>query len=65
MVQTKVIKTIDEDKNLLFWDVRRMKNLTVTGLIFINTNVLDLGTDTHSLNEVQHPNAHRKQDTLE
>ena len=42
-----------------------MKNLTVTGLIFINTNVLDLGTDTHSLNEVQHPNAHRKQDTLE
>ena len=47
MVQTKLIKTIDEDR-----DIPSVKNPNETRLLFINTNGLDLGTDAHYLNEL-------------
>ena len=52
MVQTKVVKTTDEDKNLAFGNIPSRRNPKVTRLLFINTNGLDLGTDAHSLNEL-------------
>ena len=52
MVQSKLIKTIDEDKNLPFGDISSDKTPNETRILFINTNGLDLGTDTHSLNEL-------------
>ena len=52
MVQTKLIKTIDEDKHLPFGDIPSAKNPNKTRLLFISTNGLDLGTDAHSLNEL-------------
>ena len=52
MVHTKLLKTIDEDNNLPFEDIPGAKNPNETRLLFINTNGLDLGTDSHSLNEL-------------
>ena len=52
MIQTKLIKTIDEDKNLPFGDIQIAKNPNETRLLFINTNGLELWTDAHSLNEL-------------
>ena len=52
MVQTKLIKTIKEDKNLTFGNIPSRKCPKVTILLFINTNGIDLGTDAHSLNEL-------------
>ena len=52
MVQTKLVKIMDEDKNLPFGNIPSRKNPKVTRLLFINTNGLDLGTDVHSLNEL-------------
>ena len=52
MVQTKLIKSIKEDKNLPFGNIPSRKSPKVTRLLFINTNGLDLGTDAHSLNEL-------------
>ena len=52
MVQTKRIKTIDEDKNLPFGNFPSAKNPNETRLLFINANGLDLGADAHSPNEL-------------
>ena len=52
MVQTKLIKTIDENNSLPFEDIPSAKNPNETRLVFINTNGLDLVTDSHSLNEL-------------
>ena len=52
VVQTKLIKTIDEDENLPFGSIPSEKNPNETRLLFINTSGLDLGTDAHSLNEL-------------
>ena len=51
-IQTKLINTIDEDPNLPFGDIQSKKKSNITRIHFINTNGLDLGTDTHSLNEL-------------
>ena len=52
MVQTKLIKTFDEDNNLPFGDIPSVKNPNDTRLLFININDSDLGTDTYSFNEI-------------
>ena len=52
MVQTNLIKIIDEDKNLSFSDVPSTKNPKATRILLNNTNGLALGTYTHSLNEL-------------
>ena len=52
MVQTKLVKTMDKDKNLSFGNIPSRRNPKVTRLLFINTNGLELGTDAHSLNEL-------------
>ena len=52
MVQTKLINKTDKDLNLSFGDIPSKKNPNITRILFINTNGLDLGTDSHSLNEL-------------
>ena len=42
----------DEDKNLPFGDLINEKYPQETRIIFINTNILDIGTDLHSLEEL-------------
>ena len=52
MVHAKLIKKIDEDSNLPFGDIPSKKNPNITRILFINTNGLELGIDSHSLNEL-------------
>ena len=52
MVQTKLIKKFDEDPNLPFGDIPSKNNPNIIRILFINTNGLDLGIDSHSFNEL-------------